>query len=116
MQMDSLKANIEAGFLADVLPKNMISGLGLRTFRDMIQVTFKEKVTDSVRVQVGSVSDSETGSRPVFRVRPGLVVGYSLNVKKSIGNGLVFTWKNMVKPAGFIEIQNRILGLYTQKL
>ena len=116
MQMDSLKANIEAGFLSDVLPKNSVFGLGLRTFKDMIQVTFKEKVTDSVRVQVGSGSEVGAGSKPVFRVRPGLTIGYSLNVKKSIGNGLIFTWKDSIKPAEFIEIQNRILGLYTQKL
>lgn len=102
-KIESLKNNIEAGLLSGVLPG---SGVSLRGFTDMLQISFEDGNEAGVRVRVGEY----------FRFRPGAVNRYSLNVKVSIGEGLVFTWKNKIKPEGFIEIEHRILGLYTQKL
>lgn len=102
-KIESLKANIEAGLLSGVLPG---SGFSLRGFTDMLQISFEDGDVAGARVRVGEF----------FRYRPGVVVRYSLNVKMSIGKGLVFTWKNKIKPEGYIEIQDRIVALYTQKL
>ena len=102
-KIESLKANIEAGLLSGVLPAVNFS---LRGFTDMLQISFEDRDVAGARVRVGEY----------FRYRPGAVVGYSLNVKMSTGEGLVFTWKNKIKPEGFIEIQDGILALYTQKL
>lgn len=98
-KIESLKANIEAGLLSGVLP---VSQFGLRGFTDMLQLSFDSHVGDVSRVRVGEF----------FRYRPGVVVRYSLNVKMSIRGGLVFTWKDSIKPDGFIEIEHRILSLY----
>lgn len=102
-KIESLKNNIEAGFLSEVLP---VSRFSLRGFTDMLQLSFDSHVGDVSRVRVGEF----------FRYRPSAVVRYSLNVKMSMGGGLVFTWKDSIKPSGFIEIQDKILDLYTQKL
>lgn len=99
-KIESLKANIEAGFLANVLPGPQ---LGLRGFSDMLQLSFDSHVGDVSRVRVGEF----------FRYRPGVVVRYSLNVKMSMGGGLVFTWKDSMKPNNFIEIEHRLMSLYT---
>ena len=99
-KIESLKANIEAGLLSGVLPEGDFS---LRGFTDMLQISFEGEVGAGARVRVGEY----------FRYRPGIVNRYSLNVKMSTGEGLVFTWKNMIKPEGFIEIEHRILSLYT---
>lgn len=102
-KIESLKNNIEAGMLSGVLPGSRFS---IRGFTDMLQISFEDRDVAGARVRVGEY----------FRYRPGAVNSYSLNVKMSIGEGLVFTWKNKIKPSGFIEIEHRILGLYTQKL
>ena len=99
-KIESLKNNIEAGLLSGVLPVPQFS---MRGFTDMLQISFDSHVGDVSRVRVGEF----------FRYRPGVIVRYSLNVKMSIGGGLIFTWKNMVKPSDFIEIEHRILSLYT---
>ena len=99
-KIESLKANIEAGMLSGILP---VSQFSLRGFTDMLQLSFDSHVGDVSRVRVGEF----------FRYRPGVVVRYSLNVKMSIGKGLVFTWKDSIKPSDFIEIEHRILSLYT---
>lgn len=102
-KIESLKNNIEAGLLSGVLPEVNFS---LRGFTDMLQISFEDGSDVGARVRVGEY----------FRYRPGLVNRYSLNVKVSTGESLVFTWKNKIKPEGFIEIQDRIVALYTQKL
>jgi len=102
-KIESLKNNIEAGLLSGVLPEVDFS---IRGFTDMIQISFEDRDVAGVRVRVGEF----------FRYRPEVVNRYSLNVKMSTGEGLVFTWKNKIKPSEFIEIEHRILGLYTQKL
>ena len=102
-KIESLKNNIEAGLLAGVLPVPQFS---LRGFTDMLQLSFVGGDGAVERIRVGEF----------FRYRPVAVNRYSLNVKVSSSNGLVFTWKDSIKPAGFIEIEHRILGLYTQKL
>lgn len=99
-KIESLKANIEAGMLSGVLPVPVFS---LRGFTDMLQLSFDSHVQDVGRVRVGEY----------FKYRPGVVVRYSLNVKMSMGKGLVFTWKNMVKPVNSIEIEHRLMSLYT---
>ena len=99
-KIESLKNNIEAGLLSGVLPVPQFS---LRGFTDMLQISFDSHVQDVGRVRVGEF----------FRYRPGVVVRYSLNVKMSMGGGLVFTWKNMVKPVNSIEIEHRLMSLYT---
>lgn len=99
-KIESLKNNIEAGLLSGVLP---VPQFCLRGFTDMLQLSFDSHVGDVSRVRVGEF----------FRYRPGVVVKYSLNVKMSIGGGLIFTWKDSIKPDGFIEIEHRILSLYT---
>lgn len=99
-KIESLKNNIEAGLLSGVLP---VSQFRLRGFSDMLQLSFDSHVQDVNRVRVGEF----------FRYRPSAVVRYSLNVKMSIGGGLVFTWKDSMKPSDFIEIEHRILSLYT---
>ena len=99
-KIESLKNNIEAGLLAGVLPVPVFS---LRGFTDMLQLSFDSHVQDVGRVRVGEF----------FRYRPSAVVRYSLNVKMSSREGLVFTWKDSMKPAEFIEIEHRILSLYT---
>lgn len=99
-KIESLKANIEAGLLSGVLPVPQFS---MRGFSDMLQISFDSHVRDISRVRVGEF----------FKYRPSTVFRYSLNVKMSRGNGLVFTWKDSMKPAEFIEIQDRILSLYT---
>ena len=98
-KIESLKANIEAGMLSGVLPVPQFS---MRGFSDMLQLSFDSHVGDVSRVRVGEF----------FRYRPGVVVRYSLNVKMSMGKGLIFTWKDSIKPADFIEIEHRILSLY----
>lgn len=102
-KIESLKNNIEAGLLSGVLPG---SRFHLRGFMDMLQISFEDEVGAGARVRVGEY----------FRYRPEVVNRYSLNVKVSTGQGLVFTWKNKIKPEGFIEIQDKIVALYTQKL
>ena len=102
-KIESLKNNIEAGLLLGVLPVPQFS---LRGFSDMLQLSFDSHVGDVSRVRVGEY----------FRYRPGVVVRYSLNVKMSIGGGLIFTWKDSMKPKEFIEIQNEIVVLYMKKL
>ena len=99
-KIESLKNNIEAGLLSGVLP---VSQFGLRGFTDMLQISFDSHVGDVSRVRVGEF----------FRYRPGVVTRYSLNVKMSTGGGLIFTWKDSMKPSDFIEIEHRILSLYT---
>ena len=99
-KIESLKNNIEAGLLSGVLPVPQFS---LRGFTDMLQLSFDSHVQDVGRVRVGEF----------FRYRPSAVVRYSLNVKMSSREGLVFTWKDSMKPAEFIEIEHRILSLYT---
>lgn len=99
-KIESLKANIEAGLLSGVLPVPQFS---LRGFTDMLQLSFDSHVQDVGRVRVGEF----------FRYRPGVITRYSLNVKMSMGGGLVFTWKNMVKPTNSIEIEHRLMSLYT---
>lgn len=99
-KIESLKNNIEAGMLKGVLPVPQFS---LRGFTDMLQLSFDSHVQDVGRVRVGEF----------FRYRPSAVVRYSLNVKMSMGGGLNFTWKDSMKPAEFIEIEHRILSLYT---
>ena len=99
-KIESLKNNIEAGFLSGVLP---VSQFGLRGFTDMLQISFDSHVGDISRVRVGEF----------FRYRPGVVVRYSLNVRMSSGNGLIFTWKDSMKPSNFIEIEHRLMNLYT---
>ena len=98
-KIESLKANIEAGMLSGVLPVPQFS---LRGFTDMLQLSFDSHVQDVGRVRVGEF----------FRYRPGVIVRYSLNVKMSMGGGLIFTWKNKIKPDDFIEIEHRLLSLY----
>ena len=98
-KIESLKVNIEAGLLSGVLP---VSRFSLKSFTDMLQLSFDSHVGDVSRVRVGEF----------FRYRPGVVVRYSLNVKMSIGKGLVFTWKDSIKPKEFIEIEHRLLSLY----
>lgn len=102
-KIESLKNNIEAGLLFGVLPEVDFS---IRGFTDMLQISFEDGAGAGARVRVGEY----------FRYRPSLVNRYSLNVKVSTGESLVFTWKNKIKPQSFIEIEHRILGLYTQKL
>lgn len=102
-KIESLKANIEAGLLSGVLPEVDFS---LRGFTDMLQISFEDGSDVGARVRVGEF----------FRYRPGVVTRYSLNVKMSMGGGLNFTWKDSMKPREFIEIEHRILSLYTQKL
>lgn len=102
-KIESLKNNIEAGLLSGVF---FGSHLSIRGFTDMLQISFEDGDVAGARVRVGEY----------FRYRPGAVVGYSLNVKMSTGEGLIFTWKNKIKPEGFIEIQDGITALYTQKL
>ena len=102
-KIESLKNNIEAGMLSGVLP---VVNFNIRGFTDMRQITFVSGDGAGVRVRVGEY----------FRYRPGVVNRYSLNVKVSTGESLVFTWKNKIKPQGFIEIEHRIVALYTQKL
>ena len=99
-KIESLKNNIEAGLLSGVLP---VPHFCLRGFTDMLQLSFDSHVQDVGRVRVGEF----------FRYRPGMVIRYSLNVKMSSGGGLVFTWKNSMKPAEFIEIEHRLMSLYT---
>ena len=99
-KIESLKANIEAGMLSGILPVPVFS---LRGFSDMLQLTFVSGDGAGARVRVGEF----------FRYRPGVVTRYSLNVKMSMGGGLNFTWKDSMKPAEFIEIEHRILSLYT---
>lgn len=99
-KIESLKANIEAGMLSGILPVPVFS---LRGFTDMLQLSFDSHVGDISRVRVGEF----------FRYRPGVIVRYSLNVKMSMGGGLVFTWKNTVKPTNSIEIEHRLMSLYT---
>lgn len=98
-KIESLKANIEAGLLSGVLP---VSQFSLRGFTDMLQISFDSHVSDVNRVRVGEY----------FKYRPSAVIRYSLNVKMSIGGGLIFTWKNKIKPDDFIEIEHRLLSLY----
>ena len=98
-KIESLKANIEAGMLSGILPVPVFS---MRGFTDMLQISFDSHVQDVGRVRVGEF----------FRYRPSAIVRYSLNVKMSMGKGLVFTWKDSMKPAEFIEIEHRILSLY----
>ena len=99
-KIESLKNNIEAGLLKGVLPVPQFS---LRGFTDMLQLSFDSHVGDVSRVRVGEF----------FRYRPSAVVRYSLNVKMSIGKGLVFTWKDSMKPVNAIEIEHRLMSLYT---
>ena len=99
-KIESLKANIEAGLLSGVLPCGDFS---IKGFTDMLQLSFVSGDGAGARVRVGEF----------FKYRPSTVIRYSLNVKMSMDNGLVFTWKDSMKPAEFIEIQNRILSLYT---
>ena len=99
-KIESLKANIEAGMLSGILPVPVFS---MRGFTDMLQISFDSHVQDVGRVRVGEF----------FRYRPGVIVRYSLNVKMSMGGGLVFTWKNTVKPTNSIEIEHRLMSLYT---
>lgn len=98
-KIESLKNNIEAGLLSGVLP---VSQFSLRGFTDMLQISFDSHVQDVNRVRVGEY----------FKYRPSAVVRYSLNVKMSMGGGLIFTWKNKIKPDDFIEIEHRLLNLY----
>ena len=98
-KIESLKNNIEAGLLSGVLP---VSRFGLRGFTDMLQISFDSHVQDVNRVRVGEY----------FKYRPSAVIRYSLNVKMSIGGGLIFTWKNKIKPENSIEIEHRLLSLY----
>ena len=98
-KIESLKANIEAGMLSGILPVPVFS---LRGFTDMLQLSFDSHVGDISRVRVGEF----------FRYRPGVVTRYSLNVKMSSREGLVFTWKDSMKPAEFIEIEHRLMSLY----
>lgn len=98
-KIESLKANIEAGLLSGVLPVPIFS---LKGFSDMLQLSFDSHVRDVNRVRVWEF----------FRYRPSAVVRYSLNVKMSMGGGLIFTWKNKIKPDNFIEIEHRLLSLY----
>ena len=98
-KIESLKNNIEAGLLSGILPVPQFS---LRGFSDMLQLSFDSHVGDVSRVRVGEF----------FRYRPSAVVRYSLNVKMSMGGGLVFTWKDSMKPKEFIEIKHRLLSLY----
>lgn len=102
-KIESLKNNIQAGFLSEVLPGPQIDLVG---FKDMLQVRFDSGVNDTARVRVGEY----------FRYRPSVVVAYSLNVRLSTGGGLNFSWKNMIKPLNAIEIEDRIRSLYTEKL
>ena len=99
-KIESLKNNIEAGLLSGILPVPQFS---LRGFSDMLQLSFDSHVGDVSRVRVGEF----------FRYRPSAVVRYSLNVKMSMGGGLIFTWKDSMKPSDFIGIEHRILSLYT---
>ena len=99
-KIESLKNNIEARLLSGVLPCGNFS---IRGFTNMLQLSFVGGDGAVERIRVGEF----------FRYRPVAVNRYSLNVKMSSSNGLVFTWKDSMKPAGFIEIQNRILSLYT---
>lgn len=99
-KIESLKANIEAGMLSGVLP---VPHFSMRGFTDMLQISFDSHVGDISRVRVGEF----------FRYRPGVVIRYSLNVKMSMGGGLVFTWKDSMKPKEFIEIEHRLMSLYT---
>ena len=99
-KIESLKANIEAGLLSGVLP---VSQFSLKGFTDMLQLSFDSHVQDVNMVRVGEY----------FRYRPSAVIRYSLNVKMSSSGGLVFTWKNKIKPDDFIEIEHKLLSLYT---
>ena len=101
-KIESLKNNIQAGFLAEVLPGPQIDIVG---FKDMLQVRFDDRVGDKARVRVGEY----------FRYRPSVVVAYSLNVRMSTGGGLNFSWKNSMKPIDSIEIEDRIKELYSEK-
>ena len=98
-KIESLKNNIEAGLLSGVLP---VSQFSLKGFTDMLQLSFDSHVGDVSRVRVGEY----------FKYRPSVVIRYSLNVKMSMGGGLIFTWKNKVKPANSIEIEHQLLNLY----
>ena len=101
-KIESLKANIQAGFLSGVLPGPQTDLIG---FKDMLQVRFDSGVSDTARVRVGEY----------FRYRPSVVIEYSLNIQMSSGGGLKFSWKNSMKPVGFIEIEDRIKDLYSEK-
>ena len=98
-KIESLKNNIQAGFLSGVLPGPQVDLIG---FKDMLQIRFDDRVSDTARVRVGEY----------FRYRPSVVVAYSLNVRMSTGGGLNFSWKNSMKPLNSIEIEDRIKSLY----
>lgn len=100
-KIENLKSNIESGALAGVLPVPQFS---MKGFSDMLQISFDSHVGDVGRVRVGQF----------FKYRPSVVVRYGLNVKMSSGNGIVFTWKNQIKPSNAIEIEHKLMGLYTK--
>ena len=99
-KIESLKNNIEAGLLSGVLP---VSRFSLKGFTDMLQLSFDSHVGDVSRVRGGEY----------FRYRPSAVIRYSLNIRMSSSSGLIFTWKNSMKPSDFIEIEHKLLSLYT---
>ena len=100
-KIENLKEQIESGALAGVLPVPQFS---MREFTDMLQINFDSHVGDVGRVRVGQF----------FKYRPNVVIRYGLNVKMSSGNGVVFTWKNLIKPDNFIEIEHKLMSLYTK--
>ena len=101
MNVQNLVEKIENGALGHVVKSVSLGHVA--TFRDMMQLQLLNKV-EVERVKIGDC----------FRVRGlglglGAVREFGLNV--SWKNGVVFKWKNGLKPLEWSEIEQQIIGI-----
>ena len=102
--IEALKSQVESGLLSSVLPVGRFS---FRAFHDMAQIMFDSHEKNySDRTRIGQF----------FKLSPKPVVRYSLNVavtRTKLGAGVVFSWKEGIKPVDALVIEEKILSLYT---
>lgn len=97
MNIQNLVEKIENGALGHVVESVSLGHVA--AFRDMMQLQLLNKV-EVERVKIGDC----------FRVRGlGVVREFELNV--SWKNGVVFKWKNGLKPVEWLEIEQQIVGI-----
>ena len=101
MNVQNLVEKIENGALGHVVKSVSLGHVA--AFRDMMQLQLLNKV-EVERVKIGDC----------FRVRGlglglGVVREFGLNV--SWKNGVVFKWKNNLKPVEWLEIEQQIVGI-----
>lgn len=97
MNVENVVEKIENGALGNVLVTVTVGHV--KPFKDMMQIQLMNKAKKE-RIWMGNC----------WKVPVGGQTEFGLNMKDS-AKGIVFTWKNGIKPSEFNEIESQLVSL-----